>query len=136
MGRYVCGPGRSFALAVKADVADGKVLREGAVLHEAGEPRRTETVMEFSLGCVHSTRKEHLEHPVREPHGSPDLGQARGAVGVETPPSSRAVEADDALDEFGGVLEGQVHALAPRWSHDMGCVPGQEERPHLHGLGY
>jgi hypothetical protein len=60
MGRYVCGAGRSFALPVKADVGDGKVLREGAVLHEAGEPRRSQTVMEFTLGGVHSTRKEHL----------------------------------------------------------------------------
>lgn len=60
IGRYVCGAGRSFALPVKADVGRGKVLREGAVLHEAGEARRTETVMEFTLGGVHSTRKEHL----------------------------------------------------------------------------
>ena len=121
---------------VKADVSDSEVFSEGAALHEVGQPRRAADLRGtrprvsrlrcassiWSIQCESSTARQ-------------IFGQACRAVCVEAAPISRAVQAAmTPSDEFGDILQGQVHALAAGRSDNVGGISGQKERSNLHGL--
>ena len=89
---------------VKPDVSDSEVFSERASLHEMRQPHRPQTFLELAHGCPYSVCQQHLEHPMREFHGSPHFGQANRALCIKAATVSGPTGGDDASDELGDIL--------------------------------